>query len=182
MTSQLRPPSQLVATVMLIACTTSALAEDKFVAVEPYYKLKAEVGIYGVVTKRTGTRVVFQPCAGKAKEVDDTELEVTLNTCEDGNGGSFASVCDETLDASQVAKTYFDSIGEKFEIGTVFETKNGDLTPTDIAAIEAGKTVVKMQSCNRYWSVGVDVKGDAVVQMLSVDRSKLTNSKTLEWQ
>lgn len=164
------------------SCVTSALAEDRFVAVEPYYRLKSEVGIYGVVTKRAGTKVVFQPCAGIAKEIDDSELEVTLNTCDDGDGGSFASFCDQTVDASQVAKGYFDAIGQRFEIGTVFETKNGGPSPTNFAAIDAGKTVVKMQSCNRYWSVGIDTMGDAVVQMLSVDPTKLTNSKTLEWQ
>lgn len=172
----------LSAAVMAFFCVTSALAEDKFVAVEPYYGVKNEVGIYGVVTKRTGTKVVFQPCAGKAKEIDDSELEVTLNTCDDGNGGAFASICDQTVNASQAAKTNFDAIGKKFEIGTVFETKNGDLTPTDLAAIDAGKTVVKLKSCNRYWSVGTDAKGDVILQMLSVDPSKLSNSKTLEWQ
>lgn len=182
MSNRMKLLGRLSAAAMAFYWVTSTLAEDKFVAVEPYYRLKNEVGIYGVVTKRAGTKVVFQPCAGKAKEIDDSELEVTHNTCDDGNGGSFASFCDQTVDASNVAKVFFDATGKKFEIGTVFETKNGDLTATDLAAIDAGKTVVKMQSCNRYWSVGVDAKGDAVLQMLSVDPSKLTNSKTLEWQ
>lgn len=182
MSNSVKLPGRLSPAIMAFFCATSALAEGRFVAVEPYYRLKNEVGIYGVVTKRTGTKVVFQPCAGEAQEIDDSELEVTLNTCDDGNGRAFASFCDQTVDASQVAKTYFDAIGKKFEIGTVFETKNGDLTPTDLAAIDGGKTVVKLQSCNRYWSVGVDAKGDAVVRMLSVDPSKLSNSKTLEWQ
>lgn len=169
---------RLSSAVMALCSVTSAVAEDKFVAVEPYYRLKNEVGIYGVVTKRTGTKVVFQPCAGKEKEIDDSELEVTLNTCDDGIGGSFASFCDQTVDTSLVAKGYFDKVGEKIEIGTVFENKNGDLTPTNPVAIGAGKTVVKLQSCNGHWSVGIDANGDAVVQMLSVDPSKLTNSKT----
>jgi hypothetical protein len=180
MARELNTLSRIICLVIPILYTTSGFAEDRFVAVEPYYRLKTEVGIYGVVTKRTGTRVVFQPCAGEAKEIEDSELEPTLNTCDDGDGPSFAFFCDQTVDVSTVAKTYFDSIGKKIEVGTVFETKNGELTPTDIAAIAMGKTVVKVQSCNKYWSVGIDVKGDAVVKMLSVDPIKLTNSKTLE--
>ncbi|MCY1667031.1 hypothetical protein [Rhizobium sp. SL86] len=172
----------LPAAVMGLVCATSALAEDKFVAVEPYYRLKNEVGIYGVITKRIGTKVVFQPCAGEAREMDDSELEVTFNTCSDGSGGSFAYLCDQTEDASNVAKAYLDAMGKKIEIGTVFETKGGYLAPTGLTAKDAGKTVVKLQSCSMHWSVGVNKKGEAVVNMYSVEPSKIKNSNNLELQ
>lgn len=176
----------LIAVSAVLINSPSGMAEEipaseKVVAVDGYFRLKSEVGIYGIVTKRSGTKVVFQPCSGESKEIDDSEIEKTDNTCSDGGGPSFASTCNDTVEVQSNASGFFKGLNEAVEVGAYYQAQNGTFTSGTLASVFAGQPVVKVVSCNDYWSVGLDMKGVPVVQMLSLEPSKLKESQNLQW-
>lgn len=155
---------------------------DLFAAVDGPYKLKNEIGIYGFVTQRSGEKVLFQPCTGEAQEISATELEETLNTCSDGGGQSFASICDKYYQVKEFADIALAKDENVFGVGNIYEASGEEIKTEGRTFAEFSEQIKHLQACNNGWTIAYDGNGVIVTQMLSINPNLLKDSVNPIWQ
>lgn len=169
-----------------IAFSDFALSEDSklaenFAVVDGPYKLKSEIGIFGFITQRSGGKVLFQPCQGEAKEISASELEETKNTCADGGGQSFASMCQDKYQIDFPA-LLVESDVKNWGIGNIYETSGREIKAEGRSVAIYAKRISRLKACDNGWTIAYDQNGDMITQMLAIDPRLLKDSSDPVWR